>query len=556
MRLFGRKKKDAEPDYQKIMQDMYAPKISENLDPWFKKFATTFPPKSIFESTATIQPNAWFNVEVAAMQISTRIPTECETCSNSDDSHAACQSCGKNSSNFTSVMTANADGDYLGWEIYSSEELFHKKLSDGYFVSFDKSVNINFDGSKIQFESQDLAPILVNTLNVKPYTQDIGMLFFADAFATLDGKDYISGIRVPEGNYSVIAWIGYTMTGELSPMAVTVLGEKLMSGLDFEVKGLEAAPEDVKKCVTNSISGTVFARFGADLEGLARANSDFYNKLNDIEANIADSWLIQHVHKENPDIYSQVESDYLQDIGGALWLIESFRIRGQQKIAMEKMKLIEEEIKDLDNSEINETYKLVYDNMKKFPPGSHAILIFSNITLDQLSEADELNNQGWRAYQSGNKDEGYELLRRSAMLGQPNALANYTWFALREGKFKEAIELHEAAIAGCKNSHDSYMVTNCIGNFALNLAAVGQLDKAIAVSEECLDVEMYEIHFFLALMYLEKGDREAAKRTFALIPISSHAGIKKTLTEEFSDGSGWFSEWCGKGIAAFKEFSR
>ena len=555
MGLFSRKKKDAEPDYQKVMQEVYAPKISANPEPWFKKYAIEFPPKAIFERTITIQPNGWFNVEVASMQISTVIPSACEACSADNNSNVMCAECGKSPENFTTVMTANADGDYLGWELYSSEDLISRKLSDGFFVPFDKSIDFNFDGNRLNFVSQKLAPILVTELSVKPYFDDIGMLYFADAFATLDGNDYISGIRVPAGKYSVIAWIGYTLEGEFSPMAVTVLGENFVRNLDFDISTLNEASENVRKCITDSISGTVLARFGADLWGLAQENGNFYSQMQDLESNVADSWGLQYLYREDKDGYFQIEKDYLQEIVGSLWLVECFRIRGQQKIALEKLKQIENKISNLDNSEESNFYRSIYENQKRFPPGTHAILCLSSIPANELGTAEELNNEGWSLYEKGNKEEGLELLKQAAMLGQPNALANYTWFALKEGKFSQAVELHEAAIELVKKSNDSYMITNCKGNYALNLAALGRIDSAIKVSEDCLDSQLYEIHFFLALMYFEKGDFEAAKKVFRMIPKSSHGSVKKTLTEEFSEGSGWFSDWCGKGISAFKELS-
>ena len=537
-------------DYNEIRREMYAPKFPEVEHPWMARYQIQFPPESIFQDAEYARPNAWFNVEVASMMIATHIPSECESCSGNDDVELKCSACGRGPDNYTTVMTANADGDYLGWDLYSDYDLRSRSLTDGFFVSFDNSVEFKFDGIKLDLESQDLAPILVAEFEVNPYIHDIGMIYFADAFATLNSNDFISGIKVPTGKYSVIAWIGYSMTGDLTPMAVTVLGERFMSGLEFEVASKSEAPQDIVKCLTNSLNDTVMARFGADLMGLAADNSGFYRGLGTFEENMGESWAIQFMLNSKLDEYTQLESDALNSKSDSVFLVESLRIRGQQKQAMEFLQKVKTRYRD--DIEGDESFRLIIENFEKFPPGSHVITIMSDNEDYVPSNAEVLNNQGYAAYADGNKIEGMRLLHEAAMLGQPNALASYTWFALKDGLHQDAINLYDSSFSEVSKSRDKYMVLNCSGNYALNLAALGRFDEAIKVSQNSLNTELFDIHFFLAMMLLEKNDRQGASEAFNLIPKSGRPKIKEMLRQESLYG-GWFGQWCQNGLVIFDQ---
>ena len=537
-------------DYDEIRREMYAPKLPEVEHPWMAQYQIPFPPESIFQDAEYARPNAWFNVEVASMMIATRIPSECESCSGTENSGLKCSACGRGPDNYTTVMTANADGDYLGWELFSDYDLRSRSLADGFFVSFDNSVEFKFDGIKLDLESQDLAPILVTEFEVNPYVRDIGMLYIADAFATLNSNDFISGIKVPTGKYSVIAWIGYSMTGDLTPMAVTVLGERFMSGLEFEVGSQSDAPEDVVKCLTNSLNDTVMARFGADLAGLAADNSSFYRGLGTFEESMGESWAIQLLLNSDPEKYRQFESDALNSKSDSVFLVESLRLRGQQRQAMEFLSKFKAKYRE--EIEADESFSLIIENFEEYPPGSHAITLISEYEDYVPSNADVLNNQGYAAYADGNKIEGMRLLREASMLGQPNALASYTWFALKDGLHQDAINLYEASFSEVSKSNDKYMVLNCSGNYALNLAALGRFDEAIAISQNSLDTELFDIHFFLAMMLLEKNDRQGAVEAFNLIPKSGRPKIKDMLRQESLTG-GWFGQWCQNGLVIFDQ---
>lgn len=557
MGLFGRKKKQEDSDrYEEVMRHMYAPKIPGEPDPWFSQNSVIFPVKSLFNERFTFLPNAWFNVEVAAMQISTTIPISCEECSKSDEVARDCSQCGKNHSNFTKVMTANSDGDYLGWEIFTDEVLKSQGISEGFFVSFDRASKIDFDGTRLSFESQKLAPVLINKLQVNPYTQNIGMLFFADAFAVLDGNDFISGIKVPSGEYDVVAWLGYTMNGVVAPLAVTVLSQNLVNQLGFKIETKENVPTEIAKCLSDSLDGNVLARFSPNMEALAQENGAFYVDSSGSDAFIANSWVIQHAFKENPDFFSEIVEDAFQSIEGAVILIECLRLRGQQKIAMEMVRRAQEKFGRNNETEEGLLLETLIKHFNLVPPGSHVVTVISNLAGGEMGEAEELNNQGFVAYSQGRKQEGMDFFREAAFMGQPNALANYTWYSLKDGDFQKGIELFDSTIDLVSESPDSAMIKNCWGNYALLLMAIGKIERAIDVSNESLDTQNYETHFFLSMMYLESGNEELARRVFGTIPKSSYSSLKKTLSEEFSEGTGWFSEWCGKGIGIFSQLAR
>ena len=367
MGLFGKKKNEAADNYANVMARMYAPQIPETQDEWLLNNQINFPAESVFKKAQFSYADAWFNVEVAAMMVSTSIPVQCEAC----EDLKKCSKCGKSEKNFLKLMTANADGDYLGWTLVSDSELDSRMLSDGYFVSFDKSVEGTFSQNpKLTFKSQKLAPVQIKELDIKAYASDIGMIFVGDAFAHLDGKDFISGIKVPEGKYQVIAWMGYTMTGAIAPMACTILGDAFTHNFDVQVTKIEDVPANIRDAINGDDSQDVLARFDADLGQLADLNASYYD-LNDPGVGyIGASWGIQLLLHSDKSEFDAATKESMEDgPAGMLSAIDSLRIRGQQKVAMQLLDQLEQK----HGSNLHDGHKMMIRVFRKFPPGAFGV---------------------------------------------------------------------------------------------------------------------------------------------------------------------------------------
>lgn len=364
MKLFGNKKNN-----DVNINDFFAPAIPAEKDKWLSDNQINFPPTSLFGVSSETVPDAWFNVEVAALMVSTRIPPKCSKCDEKDE----CSGCKKSPSNFIKIMTANADGDYLGWAMASNLELASKLACDGYFVSFDKSIDRTFTKSneELKFKSQPLAPILVSTLDVKPYAKGVGMLHIGDAFATIDGSDFISGIKVEAGKYAVVAWIGYTSTGDIAPMGMTILGKAFLDNLDFKIANISKVPKNISDSIYGSASGSVLARMGANLGALAEENANYYSAEDPITAYISESWAIQYsVHNDRKEFDAFLDESFeAGEIGQLLAVVDSLRIRGQQKLAMDILKKIEVKFKN----ELDDSHKMFIRVFKKLPAGAFGV---------------------------------------------------------------------------------------------------------------------------------------------------------------------------------------
>jgi hypothetical protein len=364
MGLFGKKNDD-----KNVNIDFFAPLIPAEKDKWLIENQIKFPPSSLFSKSIETYPDAWFNVEVAALMVSTRIPPECDKCDDAD----SCASCKKSPSNFIKIMTANADGDYLGWALASKPEVASKLACDGYFVSFDKSIDGTFTkkNAELIFKSQPLAPVLVKTLEVKPYAKNVGMLYIGDAFAKINGSDFVSGIKVESGKYAVIAWIGYTSAGEIAPMAMSILGKAFLQNLDFPITDITKTPKHISGCIEDSISGNVLARMGANLSAIADENSNYYSPEDPVTAYISDSWSIQYaVHNDKKEFDAFLAESFQNgEIGQLLAVVDSLRIRGQQNIAMDILKRIENDFK----KDLSEDHKMFIRVFKKLPAGAFGV---------------------------------------------------------------------------------------------------------------------------------------------------------------------------------------
>ena len=175
-------------------------------------------------------------------------------------------------------------------------------------------------------------------------------------------------------------------------------------------------------------------------------------------------------------------------------------------------------------------------------------------TTSQLTEAEQLNDYAVQLSMSGNLKTAMEHWTKAALAGVPNALASYTWYALREGRYQDAITLYEACIDKIRKSKDSYQIVNCESNYALNLAALNSdFAKAIEISKGSMLIDHPDARFFLVMFEYLHGNKERGKQIFEGIPKSSHREIEDLLIEESLNSIGWFKDWCIEGRKVLKE---
>lgn len=189
---------------------------------------------------------------------------------------------------------------------------------------------------------------------------------------------------------------------------------------------------------------------------------------------------------------------------------------------------------------------------------SSAINITENLNnsiSSPLSEAEQLNDFAVQLSLTGNMKLAMEHWTKSALAGVPNALASYSWYALRAGNFKDAITLHEESIGKVSNSKDKYQIANCKGNYALNLFALtNDAMPSIKILEDCLQEREYGAIFFLVVLEHLHGSPERAMEIFRIIPNSEYESIKNTLIDESLNASGWFREFCSQSRELFEVF--
>ena len=269
MAFFDNSKKKKKID--EVMASMHAPEIPAEQPDWFVKGAVDMPSLSIF-SHSLVEANSWINVEVAAVYVGNRIPPQCDKC----DDASSCKACGKAPKNYLKAMSANADGDYLIWNLSRSERSQNMRVQDGIFSFFDASIYSSFNTDHgFTFASQKMVPVRVGSIDVGDTGDGSGRLFMADAFATIDSDDYITGVDVLPGEYQIVAWIGYTSSGELAPMAMGAFGPELHEDLARDIEGAPVINAELRGIIEGSPDGTVFARMGNNQDHYADINRDF-----------------------------------------------------------------------------------------------------------------------------------------------------------------------------------------------------------------------------------------------------------------------------------------
>jgi len=547
MAYFDNSKKKKK-QFDEVMAGMRAPKIPENAPSWFTSSAVDMASLSIF-TDSMVMANSWINVEVAAVFVGNRIPKPCDKC----DDEVSCKSCGKQPDNYLKVMAANADGDYLVWTLTRDQLSQDMRLSDGIFSFFDTSVYSTFDTDNgFKFASQQMVPVRIGSIKVGDTGDGSGKLFIADAFAAVDSNDFIAGAEVQPGDYDVIAFLGYSSTGDLAPMALGAFGQGYADQLDEVLAKSPALNEEIRGIIAGSPDGTVFARMGNNQEHYAEINCDF-------PANAGDySWVIQLRFENDPkEMFEMVRKDFILD--NYLSVIYALNMRGKQALALQVLDHLERDFAPT----IDKYLKDDIAAMRRLEPG------FSLQAFHCSRMAIALQTQGDRYSAQQEHELALDCYLDAALAGNPNALGSFTWRLLLAGECQEAIDGFEQAKDAAIDSYRSgrartsffhratidYEIANAESNYALCTLGVGaNLGEAIAIWEPNLASGHTETRFFLAMAQHKVGEFEGRDETIAGMSAEQWSEMKDEMKDMSRNSKGFFQSWCAEGADFVKQF--
>lgn len=529
---------------------MRAPKIPENAPSWFTSSAVDMPSLSIFTDSMVLA-NSWINVEVAAVFVGNRIPKPCDKC----DDEVSCKSCGKQSDNYLKVMAANADGDYLVWTLTRDQLSQDMRLSDGIFTFFDTSVYSTFDTDNgFKFASQQMVPVRIGSIKVGDTGDGSGKLFIADAFAAVDSNDFITGAEVHPGEYDVIAFLGYSSTGDLAPMALGAFGQGYADQLKELLARSPGLNDEIRGIIAGSPDGTVFARMGNNQEHYAEINSDFPANDGDI------SWIIQLRFENDPEaMIEMVRKDLILD--NYLAIIYALNLRGKRTLALQILDYLETDFAPT----MDEYLKDDIATYRNLEPGFALDLFHCSRT------AIALFAQGNRFMAQDEYELALDCFLDASLAGNPNALGSFTWRLLLTGECQEAIDGFEQAKDSAIDSYRSgrartsffhratidYEIANAESNYALCKIGVGaRLGEAIAIWEPNLPSGHTETRFFLAMAQHKVGEFEGRDVTLAGMSADQWSEMRDEMKEMSRDVKGFFQSWCAEGIDFIKQFQR
>ena len=540
-----KKKKESE-----VLAAMHAPEIPENVPGWFSAGAVDMPSLSIF-TDSLVEAHSWINVEVAAVYVGSRIPPQCDKC----DDATVCKSCGKKADNYLKVMSANADGDYLVWQMIRDRRSQDMRLSDGIFSFFDASVYASFETDRgFSFQSQKMVPVHVGTISVSDTGDGSARLFIADAFAAVDSNDFITGVDVHPGDYQVFAFIGYTSVGDIAPMAIGAFGAGFADAVEDLMESAPAMTEEIRGIVSGAGDVSVLARFGNHQEHYAEVNRDFPANQGDI------SWMLQLRFEANPDaMFEMVRNDFGRD--DYMVAAYAMNMRGKRTFALKLLDMLEERF----GSELNEYERRDVAVIRSLEAG----FIPQAFQCSRMGIA--LQSEGDRYAAEGDQELALDCYMDSANSGNPNALGSYTWSLLLAGKCQEAVDGFEQAKPQAIDAFRKgkikpsafHMITvlseiaNAESNYALAKLGVGAtLGEAIAIWEPNLETGHTETQFFLAMAQHKVGEFEGRDKTLAGMTDQQWSDMKDEMKDMSRNAKGFFQSWCAEGAEFLKQLKR
>jgi tetratricopeptide (TPR) repeat protein len=175
-------------------------------------------------------------------------------------------------------------------------------------------------------------------------------------------------------------------------------------------------------------------------------------------------------------------------------------------------------------------------------PGSHT-------GLSKNDEAILFNDQAVVLDLQGNRDAAMELWTKAALAGVANALASFSWIALKAGRFDDAIELHKECFKRLTIGNDAYQLANCESNYALNLlASTGDLEVSKQIWISKIATKHAESKFYAVLAAHLQGNSQERDDLAKTLVKSDWDEVRKTMFEEKLSSKGWFKDWCSQGL--------
>jgi hypothetical protein len=169
--------------------------------------------------------------------------------------------------------------------------------------------------------------------------------------------------------------------------------------------------------------------------------------------------------------------------------------------------------------------------------------------LNKQDEAILLNDQAVLLDLQGNLNAAMDLWAKAALAGVANALASFSWNALREENYQDAIDLHNECISKLSIGNDSYQLANCRSNYALNLlASTGDLKNSQEIWIANFSSNHPESKFYAVLAADIQGDAIERDKYAKRLSSNDWLEVRATLFEEKLTAKGWFKEWSRKGI--------
>jgi hypothetical protein len=452
-------------------------------------------------------------------------------------------------------MSANADGDYLIWNLSRSERSQNMRVQDGIFSFFDASIYSSFNTDHgFTFASQKMVPVRVGSIDVGDTGDGSGRLFMADAFATIDSDDYITGVDVLPGEYQIVAWIGYTSSGELAPMAMGAFGPELHEDLARDIEGAPVINAELRGIIEGSPDGTVFARMGNNQDHYADINRDFPFNQGDM------TWHLQRLLETNEEeFYKRLDNEF--GVEDCTFSAYAFQVRGKKSASNRALDVLERKF----GSDLSDAQRRDAVNLRALPAGIPPQAFHCS----RLGLA--FQNQADREDSEGKTDQAMASFLQAAMFGNPNALGSFTWHHLLAGNCQAAIDGYDKAKSKCiepyrtgvlKSSafHEGILASemaNCDSNYALSkLGAGAKLGEAIALWEPNLETGHTETRFFLAMAQHKVGEFEGRDATLRGMSDEQWSAMRDEMKDMSRNAKGFFQSWCAEGAEFLKQFKR
>jgi len=188
-------------------------------------------------------------------------------------------------------------------------------------------------------------------------------------------------------------------------------------------------------------------------------------------------------------------------------------------------------------------------NIQAPKAGNSSVTAKTQTGLPKSEEAILFNDQAMMLSLQGNRDAAMELWAKSALEGVANALASFSWTALKSERFDDAIALHIECFKKLSIGNDAYQLANCESNYALNLlASTGDLEASKQIWISNSKTSHAESKFYPVLAAHLQGNISERDELSRVLKKSDWDEVRKTMFEEKLSAKGWFKDWCSQSL--------